>query len=880
MSDVMTELGWKPKGFAGKATKGVLGFAADVATDPLTYMGVGLVSKASKALKLAKKAGNVKWVNTLGWVDDSNKAIQQFKHLDKFGKIKKGSNAERMMRAGMKAGAKPREINASVTFMGKSIAGTEKVANAFISSIDKLNNLIRKTPGLGKGIDKFRSVAGKLRPSNIGHVEWEKWLKVMPKANALGREITLDNNAKLIKLRKLIATEGLDEDRIADITHAIETGITKPKSKSAALAIDIRKDLADKYKDTLGKDISTDSVKHVTHVLARNKYVNKVRKADKEFIDSLGDGRQIQGFKGSIPNTPLKGDYIINLNSGKVFKGLTSDNGVPLPLYTLRDNELKAVIRGDIGKLSQATAKDINKGMGIPLFDTDIINVLEATTAETARIAELSHLIKSAKGLSYDVKDIPKKVKTIKLSKELMEAVPEFADKRFPKEIGEHLNKSYELFNNPKKKHEAIRKYDNILNFWKKTATLVNPPFHIRNLVTNVIQNSIADVWKPIDYIVADKIQRFGRKNIDKLSVFERKILKEFDTQGLGHTGYLSGEFGDDTIKAIHKNWNLIGKGWSKAESIGMAAGKRIEDNAKLAHFIAKRKAGLSASEAANSVKKYLFDYDDVTDAEKWIKRVIPFYTWSRKNIPLQLETLIKKPSKQTRIIKLKNNIEVMAGTDEDRKLLPDWVKDSMPVFIGKRNGKSRYITLDGLIPIGDLAKISDPAKEMINMLSPVLKAPVEQMANYNFFFGNKITGNDSTTIGNWAGEKDFFNTRIPGRLEHLARLFRPITEIEKIVGLFKPEWSRKTVDKDWDEKLQRTIIGSVVYGEDTKRLRKMFNRSAGKEVANLQKQINLLRQQSRGAKNKAQIIKDIKDLRKLLRKANKRKRDKKRSVR
>lgn len=1209
MSDVMTELGWEPKGFAGKAAKGVLGFAADVATDPLTYVGgIGAVTKASKLLKKAKAAKQVKWVKKLGWVDNAENVVSTFKHLDKYGKVAKGSAAYNTMKAARKAGHATKGESALIV-AGRAVPGTEKIAGKIIKGIDKAADIAREAPILGDIIEKFRKLSNTIRPKNVDHMKWDKLMRLVNTSKRLSRELDMDSTTHIKELKKLIAKEGLDIKEVSEITNALElgksvktidlkplvnvSGVTKvddvarnsikdmPVSLSEIKAKNINEGLAKAYKRTFGKDLDTETYKHMDHVLNRRGDVAK--RLSPEFKDE-NIGRQIQMFTGKLPNVKLdEGSYVVNLKTGKVFNGQVK-NGVPQPVMTLKLKAREAIERGDIGKLSQGTIDELNDGLGVKLFSTDIVEILEGKAKDVAKITDVDTMISHSANLAYDTGKVPKGVKTRALSDEVVKALPKLDGKQYPTEIADHLDKAYDLFNNPKRKPDIIKKYDTILNAWKKTATLMNIPFHGRNAITNVVQNSLADVWDPRDYALAGKIQRYGKKNIDKLSKSERAILREFDAQGLGHTGFLSGEFGDDTIRNIHQKWNLPAKAWDKASDTGAAAGKVIEENAKLAHFIAKRNAGLSADDAAASVKKYLFDYDDVTDTEKWIKRVIPFYcvpddteiltrdgwkfrnslsigeevltyninnnlsewqvvediavfdfddklmsiknkrgieftftkdhrfpvfdykgdskiirahefntghkiplvspyeatdtilnehdsallgwivtdgyhryrgnsleaviyqspkkhadkirtmfaanissesihpdtgvicfriktkslseiklyfkskddlpsivtrlsvasltvmyqammdaegslnakgnqftqkaggvldafqiicrllnkafdikthktngcdygyvrnrktlcikdiaisskeykgkiwcpktqnstwvmrqngktiitgnTWTRKNVPLQLEALLKTPSKQTRIVKLKNNIEVMSGPDEDRKLLPDWVKDSMPVFIGKRNGKSRYVTLDGLMPIGDLAKISDPAKEMINMLSPVLKAPVEQMANYNFFFGNKITGNDSTTVGNWVGEKDFFNTRIPGRLEHLARLFRPITEIEKFAGIINPEWNRRGANRELDEKFQRAIIGSVVYGEDTKRLKKMFKRSAGKEVANIQKQINLLRQQAQGSKNKEAIVKDIKDLRKLLRKANERKRDKIKSVR
>lgn len=79
--------------------------------------------------------------------------------------------------------------------------------------------------------------------------------------------------------------------------------------------------------------------------------------------------------------------------------------------------------------------------------------------------------------------------------------------------------------------------------------------------------------------------------------------------------------------------------------------GRFLEDNAKLTHFITKMRQGASPEEAMWSVKKYLFDYADLTTFERDVmKQVIPFYTWMRKNIPLQFQAIMNNPGRYAAI--------------------------------------------------------------------------------------------------------------------------------------------------------------------------------------------------------------------------------------
>ena len=81
------------------------------------------------------------------------------------------------------------------------------------------------------------------------------------------------------------------------------------------------------------------------------------------------------------------------------------------------------------------------------------------------------------------------------------------------------------------------------------------------------------------------------------------------------------------------------------------------------------RKGGKSVDDASMDVKAALFDYSELTNFEKrFMRNVIPFYTWTRKNIPLQLANVLERPGRianQGRLLSTINEL-VIAGESED----------------------------------------------------------------------------------------------------------------------------------------------------------------------------------------------------------------------
>jgi hypothetical protein len=395
-----------------------------------------------------------------------------------------------------------------------------------------------------------------------------------------------------------------------------------------------------------------------------------------------------------------------------------------------------------------------------------------------------------------------------------------------------------------------LKVFDKIQNVWKGTATYMNPAFHSRNFLTNIWQNYLAGVKNPLVYKASMDIHNKLKNGVDLLPN-EAKIWDEYLAQGTEKVGWSSGDmektFKDSVMSAMDMIKENAFLGVPKAvNKIGGEVGQFVEGTAKLAHFISKRAEGLNPYDAGMSVKKYLFDYQDLTNFERDVlKRVVPFYTWSRKNIPLQLEAFVTNPGKQLMIQKIKDNIEVASGPDSAQAILPDWLKSASPIYVGEKNGMHRYIKLDAFAPINDLIKLKPDVKNMLEQVSPILKLPIELALNKTFFMPDQDIsvqkGLSSVVPGVGIGEKDFFGTMIPGKLDYLARLFRPISEIEKIAW---GSWQRKYSNMDGFERAANTLVGGKVYEYDPNQLMKQFKFLNEKEANDIHLMIGRLRKQ------------------------------------
>jgi len=194
--------------------------------------------------------------------------------------------------------------------------------------------------------------------------------------------------------------------------------------------------------------------------------------------------------------------------------------------------------------------------------------------------------------------------------------------------------------------------------------------------------------------------------------------------------------------------------------------------------------------QAAASVKKYLFDYEDLTPFERDVmKSVIPFYTWMRKNIPLQIESMFTKPMFGKKglwymaIPKIKNNLEQMSA-DFEEVHTPDYFEDMYAIRLPiKREGKATYLNPN--LPFQDLNRMT--YRDVIGSLSPAFRLPYELAAGtkgYSYFFDRPIetrTGAPDPLTGLSRKARHAIETLVPP----VSRFgFRPIEKIQKGQGV------------------------------------------------------------------------------------------------
>lgn len=297
----------------------------------------------------------------------------------------------------------------------------------------------------------------------------------------------------------------------------------------------------------------------------------------------------------------------------------------------------------------------------------------------------------------------------------------------------------------------------------------------------------------------------------------------------------------------------------------GRAIGSAVENHARAVNFLANVINDNDFFKSADNTNKFLFDYNDLSDFErKVMKRIIPFYTWMRKNIPLQLEMLVEKPNIYRTYSKGMNTIE---GSVEDDERVPDKYKNDFAKdwiqLPGMQKGKSSvewnpatkqydYVEpkdepafINPNLPLGDLGKVplptADFAKQMFSSMNQMIKAPIELQANKNMYFDTPI----SRGVGDTKDAPGYLQSLLGGTAERPAQMdAKDRYLLQAFSGALEDVSKAMDVKNSSDETkltLIKSLLGPSLYSYDVETFKKWSQRDRLKLLKDLAKRNNYM---------------------------------------
>lgn len=295
-------------------------------------------------------------------------------------------------------------------------------------------------------------------------------------------------------------------------------------------------------------------------------------------------------------------------------------------------------------------------------------------------------------------------------------------------EIATHIEQINNLFSSDKYLKNTVRGINKVQNLWKKYVTSAIPAHHFRNLLGNLWNNQLAGIsYKSYD----EAAQLLTGKKVNP------QLMDEAVKRGIVKQGFFGADLNETIEQAVDFATRKSNLAQIIPDTMRRYVGEPTENWSRLAHFVDVYNKTGSFDIASESTRKYLFNYFELSPTERSIRAFIPFYTWMRNNIPLQMEQLVKNPKYSLGYKKLQ---EESQGED----ILPEWMQGNyMKVPFTQDTYFNPYL------PYQDLENLSPKqfGANLVNSVSPFVKSPFELLANKQFFTGAPIDRYDDGQV-------------------------------------------------------------------------------------------------------------------------------------
>lgn len=372
--------------------------------------------------------------------------------------------------------------------------------------------------------------------------------------------------------------------------------------------------------------------------------------------------------------------------------------------------------------------------------------------------------------------------------------------------VAKLLRKMYDTERAPQGWQRFIRDtIDPLLNLWKLSVTIGRGPgYTTQNLVGGMWMNHMGDVSMQDHKLMADalskingRVRAIAKANPDQdyytnIVQAEQEVFSELNKIRIGDKGlgevvdelFKRGAFfdtemqaasqqiaklGSDAPAAAFRKGDPLGKYYATEAQTAFERNRRraidalttnrvmkfLGDKNQLAEMYLRGAAFIDGyrrygdfGAAMNKVHLLHFNYQDLGEGDLWAKRILPFYTWTRNNVPVQLRAMVLQPGKIQRAITLNEEFQRTFGAEGDdswlQQVLPEYMTIAGGVATKFKFGDNNIGTYMRL-PFNDVDKLLTERgvprfRELAGMTGP-FTTPLEVASGVNLQTGEKFSG-------------------------------------------------------------------------------------------------------------------------------------------
>lgn len=291
---------------------------------------------------------------------------------------------------------------------------------------------------------------------------------------------------------------------------------------------------------------------------------------------------------------------------------------------------------------------------------------------------------------------------------------------------------------------DFLNAYDSFINIWKMQNTVVTPGFHVQNGVSNAFQSFLGIGSRAFDAkrikIANTILNNHDKKQTIKLGnkIYSYDQLYHLASKlGVIDEMFVKFEFQRGYDEGLFKKWlppefDITNSKHFVLNKLGTKIGTQIEGTQRLNLFMCALEDGHTPEEALDVVNKFMFDYGELTEFEQnTMKRIIPFYTFMRKNFPMELEQMIEQPQVFASLQKGFTEFEQLGGDYKTENERNEWRQEHIQI------PNTGYGVSDQL-PYSQIERILN-ARKLAGQITPAIKAPIEGITGQYLYTGIDI---------------------------------------------------------------------------------------------------------------------------------------------
>ena len=190
---------------------------------------------------------------------------------------------------------------------------------------------------------------------------------------------------------------------------------------------------------------------------------------------------------------------------------------------------------------------------------------------------------------------------------------------------------------------------------------------------------------------------------------------------------------------------------------------------------------GGDLEKAWKTVRKYHFDYTELTPTEAKVKMVIPFWKWQKNILPVLIESVGTRPAAWSKLRQIKGELEYAS---EAEGVVPDYFMENLGIRLPWRmDGSQLYVLPD--LPFKDLNRWMRSDDRPITGIKP-LDMATRGFAEAAFPYAK-------LPIELWAGKQFFADLPLKGRFQNVPPSYANIPGLMPLLGgLGKAEKNRQ----------------------------------------------------------------------------------------